>query len=77
MACPKGTTLQGGTGPNHKGGKCVAVTKAKAATHATTAEKAKPATATTHPAQTAVKHKTQPQTTPSTTQPMAKPQAKS
>lgn len=23
MACPKGTTLVGGTGPNHKGGKCV------------------------------------------------------
>ncbi|KAA8733267.1 hypothetical protein F4V57_08555 [Acinetobacter qingfengensis] len=29
MACPKGTTLQGGTGPNHKGGKCVAVTAKK------------------------------------------------
>lgn len=27
MACPKGTTLQGGTGPNHKGGKCVATLK--------------------------------------------------
>lgn len=25
FACPKGTTLQGGTGVNHKGGKCVAV----------------------------------------------------
>lgn len=25
FACPKGTQLQGGTGPNHKGGKCVAV----------------------------------------------------
>ncbi|MBF7691201.1 hypothetical protein [Acinetobacter pollinis] len=24
MACPKGTSLQGGTGPHHKGGKCVA-----------------------------------------------------
>lgn len=24
FACPKGTQLQGGTGPNHKGGKCVA-----------------------------------------------------
>ena len=23
MACPKGTTLTGGTGPNHKGGSCV------------------------------------------------------
>ena len=25
MACPKGTTLTGGTGPNHKGGSCVPV----------------------------------------------------
>lgn len=25
FACPKGTTLTGGTGPNHKGGSCVAV----------------------------------------------------
>ncbi|WP_336009458.1 hypothetical protein [Acinetobacter calcoaceticus] len=24
FACPKGTQLQGGTEPNHKGGKCVA-----------------------------------------------------
>ena len=24
FACPKGTTLVGGTGPNHKGGSCVA-----------------------------------------------------
>ena len=24
FACPKGTTLTGGTGTNHKGGKCVA-----------------------------------------------------
>lgn len=24
FACPKGTTLTGGTGANHKGGKCVA-----------------------------------------------------
>ncbi|WP_343594738.1 hypothetical protein [Acinetobacter sp.] len=24
MACPKGSSLQGGTGPHHKGGKCVA-----------------------------------------------------
>lgn len=32
MACPKGTTLVGGTGSNHKGGKCVkkADTKKKA-----------------------------------------------
>ncbi|TCB52378.1 hypothetical protein E0H80_00450 [Acinetobacter sp. ANC 4779] len=26
FACPKGTTMMGGTGPNHKGGKCVATT---------------------------------------------------
>ncbi|WP_171478561.1 hypothetical protein [Acinetobacter ihumii] len=38
FACPKGTSLQGGTGPNHKGGKCVAVTgtQAKAAKKADT-----------------------------------------
>lgn len=24
FACPKGTSLSGGSGPNHKGGKCVA-----------------------------------------------------
>lgn len=24
FACPKGTTIQGGVGPKHKGGKCVA-----------------------------------------------------
>ena len=29
MACPKGTTLQGGTGPHHKGGKCVAKSDVK------------------------------------------------
>ncbi|MCU4412895.1 hypothetical protein KTH71_02380 [Acinetobacter sp. WU_MDCI_Axc73] len=29
FACPKGTSLQGGTGPNHKGGKCVAVSGTK------------------------------------------------
>lgn len=29
FACPKGTTLQGGTGPHHKGGTCVAVKTAK------------------------------------------------
>ena len=28
IACPKGTTLVGGTGPNHKGGSCVAVNPA-------------------------------------------------
>jgi hypothetical protein len=31
FACPKGTHLEGGTGPNHKGGKCVASSDAKAA----------------------------------------------
>lgn len=29
FACPKGTQLQGGTGPNHKGGKCVAANVVK------------------------------------------------
>ena len=29
FACPKGTQLQGGTGPNHKGGKCVAANGVK------------------------------------------------
>lgn len=29
-ACPKGTVLQGGNGPNHHGGKCVAVAAKKA-----------------------------------------------
>lgn len=49
MACPKGTTLQGGTGPKHKGGKCVAVhkvekkTPAKAAPTKTQEKKATPA----------------------------------
>ncbi len=38
FACPKGTQLQGGTGPNHKGGKCVAasVVKTKKAAAKTT-----------------------------------------
>lgn len=27
FACPQGTTLTGGTGTNHKGGKCVAIIK--------------------------------------------------
>ncbi|MBJ9721391.1 hypothetical protein I5515_06195 [Acinetobacter calcoaceticus] len=35
FACPKGTQLQGGTGPHHKGGKCVVVNGK------TTAQKAK------------------------------------
>ena len=26
FACPQGTTLAGGSGPNHKGGKCVSAT---------------------------------------------------
>ncbi|MDQ9820651.1 hypothetical protein RFY44_17505 [Acinetobacter bereziniae] len=43
FACPKGTTLVGGTGPNHKGGKCVvanpaAQTASKASTTATKAK---------------------------------------
>ncbi len=29
-ACPKGTHLEGGTGPKHKGGKCVAAAPAAA-----------------------------------------------
>ena len=29
FACPKGTTLTGGTGPNHKGGTCVPIDQAK------------------------------------------------
>lgn len=29
FACPQGTTLTGGTGPNHKGGKCVAAATVK------------------------------------------------
>ena len=31
FACPKGTEMQGGTGPHHKGGKCVAVSSKKTA----------------------------------------------
>lgn len=31
FACPKGTHLVGGSGPHHKGGKCVAAAEAKAA----------------------------------------------
>lgn len=43
FACPKGTTLVGGTGPNHKGGKCVAANPAAqtASKASTTATKAK------------------------------------
>ncbi|ENU80678.1 hypothetical protein F975_01464 [Acinetobacter sp. ANC 3789] len=39
MACPKGTTLQGGTGPKHKGGKCVMVHKVQKKTPAKMPEK--------------------------------------
>ncbi|RKG35733.1 hypothetical protein D7V21_02345 [Acinetobacter guerrae] len=39
FACPKGTTLQGGTGPNHKGGKCVAASGAKTKPAKTEAKK--------------------------------------
>ena len=59
FACPKGTTLTGGTGPNHKGGKCVAVTTAQKAT------KASQATAVT----TAQKTTKTPQPTAVTAQP--------
>ncbi|KAF1024366.1 MAG: hypothetical protein GAK29_02598 [Acinetobacter bereziniae] len=43
FACPKGTTLVGGTGPNHKGGKCVAANPATQAASktSTTATKVK------------------------------------
>lgn len=49
FACPKGTTLTGGTGPNHKGGKCVAVTTAQKTTKASqpTAVTAQPKVAVT------------------------------
>ncbi|WP_151750559.1 hypothetical protein [Acinetobacter sp. TUM15131] len=42
FACPKGSQIQGGTGPNHKGGKCVAtgvVKTKKETTKATTTAK--------------------------------------
>ncbi len=32
MACPQGTTLTGGKGANHKGGKCVSITNVKTQT---------------------------------------------
>ena len=38
MACPQGTTLQGGTGPNHKGGKCVLMSKSQAKTQLKTSK---------------------------------------
>lgn len=49
MACPKGTTLVGGTGPNHKGGKCVVVKNGKAV-HTTAKTHHKAPAATTNPA---------------------------
>lgn len=82
MACPKGTTLQGGTGPNHKGGKCMTTPAHSNAQHKTTAKKATHP-AMTHTAQTAaVKPSAKPNTTPAATHPAAhastaKPQAKS
>lgn len=39
FACPPGTQLQGGTGPHHKGGTCVGVTKAKTKAAKTTPQK--------------------------------------
>ena len=53
LACPKGTTLTGGTGPNHKGGKCVAVATVQKATKApqATAAAAQPKAATNNTAQ--------------------------
>jgi hypothetical protein len=45
FACPKGTHLVGGTGPHHKGGKCVAIdgkaSEAKAAGAKADAKKSK------------------------------------
>lgn len=41
IACPKGTTLVGGTGPNHKGGSCVAVNPAAQAAQKAKADAAK------------------------------------
>ena len=52
FACPKGTTLTGGTGPNHKGGSCVAVNgvaqKAKASEVKAETAKMKDKTTTTN-----------------------------
>ncbi len=58
FACPKGTELQGGTGPHHKGGKCVAVSGKKMAAKTDKkmmAEKSKPMT-TAMPAKTEPKN---------------------
>ncbi|MFW2076834.1 hypothetical protein ACG94X_03755 [Acinetobacter sp. ULE_I010] len=47
IACPKGTTLVGGTGPNHKGGSCVAVNPAAQAAQKAKADAAKTKVSTT------------------------------
>ena len=72
FACPKGTTLTGGTGPNHKGGKCVAVTTAQKTTKASQAATvtAQKTTKTPQPtAVTAQKTTKTPQPTAVTAQP--------
>ncbi|EPA1300414.1 hypothetical protein ACFMJ9_20785, partial [Acinetobacter baumannii] len=62
FACPKGTQLQGGTGPNHKGGKCVAVhgkataQKAKKEATKTKQEVKKDLTMQKHDAMTSATH---------------------
>ncbi|MBV6574045.1 hypothetical protein JL980_14435, partial [Acinetobacter baumannii] len=62
FACPKGTQLQGGTGPNHKGGKCVAVhgkataQKAKKEATKTKQEVKKDLTMQKHNAMTKITH---------------------
>jgi len=38
FACPKGTSITGGTGPNHKGGKCVATATAATSNNKTSKE---------------------------------------
>jgi hypothetical protein len=52
FACPKGTHLEGGTGPNHKGGKCVAVASADAKAADVKASEAKAPKANTPDAKT-------------------------
>jgi hypothetical protein len=49
FACPKGSHMEGGTGPHHKGGKCVANSDAKAKPAAKPA-KAAPAAPQAEPA---------------------------
>lgn len=84
IACPKGTTLQGGTGPNHKGGHCVTTSKNKMPMQANTVNQNKRPTTVTHPttAATTTKHRVQPHVTPAKAHPAAqanarKPQIKS